>query len=94
MANYLAVFMHGSRGGEGRYQFEGPDDLLKSTPVRIMRAFMDSVVAKNGIGHVDYEVNAALKNDEHEIATVIGEIEFEHAGTQPFMCMLSRAEGA
>lgn len=66
-------------------------DLLKETPVRIMRAFMDSVEAKNGIVHVDYEINAALKNQQYEIATVIDDLLFEGGDRQPFVCMLSRA---
>lgn len=90
MTKYLAILMHGTRGGEGRYEFEGSEDLLSQTPVRIMRVFMDSVEAKNGIGHIEYEINAALKNKDHDIATVIGEIQFEDGDQQPFMCMLSR----
>jgi len=90
MSKYLAVVMHGKRGGEGRYEFEGPDGLLDRTPVRIMRAFMDSIEATNGIGHLDYEINAALKNKQYGIITVIGEVVFEGGDHQPFMCMLSK----
>ena len=90
MSKYLAVVMHGKRGGEGRYEFEGPGDLLGRTPVRIMRAFMDSIEATNGIGHIDYEINAALKNKQYGIVTVIGEVVFEGGDHQPFMCMLSK----
>jgi hypothetical protein len=90
MAQFAAVLMHGKRGGEGRYEFAGRDDLLDDTPVRIMRAFMESVEARNGIGHMDYEINAALKNKDHGVVTVIGDIIFDHANRQPFMCMISR----
>ncbi len=90
MAKYLATLIHGKRGGEGCYEFEGPDNLLRKKPVRIMQAFMEGVEAKTGIGYIDYEINAALKNKKHEIVTVIGAIEFEAGDEQPFMCMLSR----
>ncbi|MEM1050251.1 MAG: hypothetical protein AAGL24_29135 [Pseudomonadota bacterium] len=86
---YRVTLMHGDRGGEGKYSFEGPEDLLSSTPVRVMRRFMDSIEARNGIGHIDYEINAAMKNKEHEIVTIIGEIQFENDNAQPFMCMIS-----
>lgn len=90
MAKYLATLIHGKRGGEGHYEFEGPDNLLGNKPVRIMQAFMDCIEAKTGLGFIDYEISAALKNEEYEIVTVIGEIEFEAGDEQPFMCMLSR----
>ena len=91
MTNYLATLVHGKRGGEGKYEFEGPDNLLRKKPVRIMQAFMDGVEAKTEIGFMDYEINAALKNKDDEIVTVIGEIEFDGGDEQPLMCMLSRA---
>ena len=91
MTRYLGVLMHGNRGGEGRYEFDGPEDLLMKSPVRVMRAFMESIEAKSAIGFVDYEINAAMKNDRHEITTVIGELVFE-TDNQPFMCMVSRPE--
>lgn len=90
MAKYLAVLMHGSRGGEGRYEFEGSDDLLDQTPVRVMRAFMESVEAKAEVGHIDYEINAALKNQPHKVVTVVGDLVFNGDDRQPFMCMLSK----
>ncbi len=92
MSKYLAVLMHGARGGEGRYEFTAEDDLIHKTPARIMRTFMDSVEAKNGIGDIDYEINAAMKNEQHKIATVIGKIIFEKDEDQPFMCMISPTE--
>ena len=86
---YKVTLMHGNRDGEGRYSFEAAEGLMRQTPVRIMRAFMESVEAKNGIGHVDYEINAALKNDEHDVATIIGDLVFDEDNRQPFMCMIS-----
>lgn len=52
---------------------------------------MESVEAKGRIGYVDYAINAAMKNDKHEITTVIGELMFKD-DCQPFMCMLSYRE--
>lgn len=92
MAKYTAVLMHGKRSAEGRYEFDGDEKLLDGTPVRIMRAFMDSVEAHSNVGHIDYQINAALKNEQHQIVTVIGEIMFEGGEHQPFTCMISHAE--
>ncbi len=92
MAKYMAILIHGKYGGEGRYEFSGPDDLLAQAPFQVMRAFMDSAEGTHEIGHIDYEINAALKNKERGIVTVIGEVLFEGADRQPFMCMLSRAD--
>ncbi|MEO1066022.1 MAG: hypothetical protein AAFW47_01460 [Pseudomonadota bacterium] len=89
MATFHATMMHGKRGGEGSYTFEGEDNLLELTPVRIMRVFMEGVVAKKQIGHVDYLINAALKNDQHSVVTVLGEIKLNDGDWQPYMCMIS-----
>lgn len=35
---------------------------MTKSPVRVMREFMESLVAKNGIGRFDYQINAAMKN--------------------------------
>lgn len=91
MATFEAVLMHGVRGTEGRYRFEGPDDLLDKTPVRVMRHFMEWVDANAGIGHVDYELNAAMKNDEVGVVTALGTMMFSPQSVQPFVCMIARA---
>ena len=92
MTNFTAVIMHGTRDTEGRYAFEGPEDLLSKTPVRVMKTFMDYVEEHAHIGHIDYAINAAMKNDGAGIVTVLGELHFEHNSNQPFMCMISKDE--
>ncbi|MEO0912417.1 MAG: hypothetical protein AAFY59_05425 [Pseudomonadota bacterium] len=91
MATYKAVLMHGERGGEGAYTFDGPEDLFARSPVKIMRAFMDSVELERSIGHIDYEINAAMKNKRGDIVTVIGELSFETGDPQPFAAMINPA---
>ncbi|MBO6551697.1 MAG: hypothetical protein JJ926_08575 [Roseitalea sp.] len=89
MATYQAVIMHGTRGGEGRYEFSGPPDLFDRTPLDVMRALMDHVEEHAHIGHIRYEANAALKNESAEVVTVLGQLHFEKDGAQPFMCMIN-----
>jgi len=43
MARYTARMMDAATGGEGAYDFDGPDNLLSLTPVRVVRAFMEHV---------------------------------------------------
>ncbi len=92
MPTYSAVLMHGSRGGEGRYTFEGPEKLFKKTPVKIMRTFMEDLETRSPIGHIEYEINAAIKNKEAGVVTVIGDLHFDEDNGQPFMCMITKAE--
>lgn len=89
MTTYQAVIMHGTRGGEGRYEFEGPETLFTETPVRIMRTFMTDLDKRANLGHIDYEINAAFKNKDAETVCVMGNFYFEQGGTQPFLCMIS-----
>lgn len=92
MANFQAVLMHGSRGGEGTYRFEGPDTLLKKSPVKAARVFMEYLEATHpALGHIDYEINAALKNKDKQVVTILGNLVFHGDDEQPFMCMISVA---
>lgn len=88
MRTYNAVLMHGKRNSEGRYSFEGPELLAQASPVRIMCAFMEHLEKQAHVGHIDYEINAAMKNREAGVVTVLGELHFENRSTQPFICMI------
>lgn len=90
MATYTARLMDAETGNEGLYDFEGPDDLLLKTPVRIVRHFMEHVEEDVlPTQHVDYELNAAMKNATKAVVTAMGELHFENNGTVPFMLMIS-----
>ncbi|MCV6587389.1 MAG: hypothetical protein OIF47_17815 [Marinibacterium sp.] len=91
MTKYHAVLLHGARGGEGNYEFEGPDDLMRRSPVKVMRAFMEHLDQTADLGHLDYLINAAMKNSEKQVVTVLGEIDFSDTNAQPFVCMISPA---
>ena len=88
MKTYHAGLMHGNRDGEGRYEFDAPELLAQTSPVRIMRAFMEHVEKTAKVGHIDYEINAAMKNTEAGVVTVLGELQFENDSAQPFVCMI------
>lgn len=93
MATYLAVLIDARTGGEGRYRFEAPNDLMTRTPVRAMRAFMESVEAREFLhGHQDYEVNAAMKNPKHDIITTLGVLHLTNGDEAPFVAMISKEE--
>ena len=88
MRTYHAVLMHGNRDSERRYDFEAPEMLAEASPVRIMRAFMEHIEAHSHVGHVDWEINAAMKNREAGVVTVLGVLNFENGSAQPFVCMI------
>ncbi len=95
MATYRARMIDSATGAEGSYDFEAPDDLLSTTPVRIVRTFMEHV-GKDLFPHqhVDYELNVALKHSGHDIVTAIGALVLEHTPTLPFMVMISSKKSA
>lgn len=88
MRTYHAILMHGNRDSEGRYEFEAPELLAQTSAVRIMQAFMEHVEAQARVGHIDYEINAAMKNEDAGVVTVLGELKFETGSAQPFVCMI------
>lgn len=91
MAVYTARLLDADSGNEGSYDFEGADDLMSQTPVRIVRHFMEHIA--NTVlptQHVDYELNAALKNKERNVVTAMGDLHFEHGeNPAPFMLMIA-----
>lgn len=91
MAIYQTILIDGRTGGEGRYRFSADNDLMKHTPVRAMRVFMESVEAKEILqGHQDYEINAAIKSLHHEVITTLGVMHLTNGDEAPFMAMISR----
>jgi hypothetical protein len=92
MTRLSAVLMHGARGGEGRYAFDVPDAVANGRSIGIAEAFMAHLDAHAGLGHIDYEINAAFTNRDLWITTVIGEMVLPHHGRQPFACFISRQD--
>ena len=90
VAKYKAVMMHGNRDAEGVHPFEAADDLLSHSPVTVMRAFMTAMDSSAGVGHIDYELNAAMKSKKGDIVTALGHLVFHGDNEQPFICMISR----
>ncbi len=91
MAVFTARLMDANSGNEGVYDFEAPADFMTRTPVRIVRHFME-FIDKDVLPtqHVDYELNAALKNAERGIVTAMGNLHFEHGeDPAPFLLMIA-----
>lgn len=92
MARYTARMMDAETGGEGRYDFDGPDDLLQQTPVRVVRAFMEHVDREMfPLTHVDYELNAAFKDAGRGVITALGSLIHDGDPPSPFLLMISAA---
>ncbi|MDQ0314082.1 hypothetical protein [Amorphus orientalis] len=91
MADYVASMMDAATGGENKYPFQGPDDLLDRTPVRIIRHFMEIVDRELlPAEQIDYELNAAMKNRQIGVVTAIGSLIRENGGEIPFLLMISK----
>ncbi|ARE41247.1 hypothetical protein RGUI_3106 [Rhodovulum sp. P5] len=90
MATYQAILMHGGREAEATREFDGPDDLMAGSPAAVMRTYMEWVDAHAGVGHVDYELNAAMKSKDGRVVTTLGSLIFHGNDHQPFVCMISK----
>ncbi len=91
MASYTVRMMDAETGGEGVYKFEGADALFAGTPINIVKAFMDHV-DKDELPHqhIEYELNAAFKNEAKTVVTAMGQLILEHLPPIPFMLMVTR----
>ncbi len=94
MTKYTAIVIDAETGGEGRYDFELGDEFLKKSPDKIVHAFMDFVDRDVlPAEHIDYEINAAIKNPASTVVTALGSLIREHDGALPFMMMISEKRG-
>ncbi|MGX1307619.1 hypothetical protein AB7M35_002339 [Amorphus suaedae] len=91
MATFIANMIDAETGSDNRYDFEGPDDLLDRTPVRVVRHFME-IVDRDLLPkeHIDYELNAAIKNRQLGVVTAMGSMMLERGGEIPFLLMISK----
>ena len=84
----------GDTGGEGRYDFSFDGDLLSHSPATVLRTFWESVDRDVlPTEHVDYKLNAAMKNRAGTVVTALGSMLREHDGAVPFMAMISKKRG-
>jgi hypothetical protein len=86
---FRGIVVHGRSGAENAYPFEGPDDLMTRSPVKVMRYFMEHVAEHKFIEHQDYEIFSALRSDDRSVVTVLGEFHYSPDSKSPFMCMIS-----
>lgn len=91
MTKYRMTLMHGRRGSEGIHDFEEESDLLSHSPMTVLRRTLEAVEKSEGIGHIDYEVNAAMKNEENGIVTALGRLIFHGDDRQPFVAYIALA---
>lgn len=90
MATYRARLIDAVNDREGVHDFEGPDDLMEDTPVRVVRSFFEHVDrAALPAGHNDWELNAAFKNRERGVVTCMGSFHFESDPPAPFLLMIA-----
>jgi hypothetical protein len=90
MARYRMTMMHGHRESEGIHDFDEADDQFAQSPMTVPRRSMDAVETREGVGHVDFEANAALKNDSSgPVVTALGNLTFHGNGRQPFVAFIS-----
>jgi hypothetical protein len=89
MARYVGRMLHGRSGAEVDHPFDGPDDLMESSPIGVMRFFMAHVSEKGFLEHRDYEIYTALKSRDGAVVTVAGEFVYAAGNSSPFVCMIA-----
>lgn len=90
MATYVVRMLDAESGNEGRYEFEGDKKLIKKTPMKVVRAFLDHLDKEIfPIHHVECEVNACFKNKKHKVVTAMGSLHLDEDSELPFMMMIS-----
>ncbi len=71
---FAARMLDAETGGEGQYEFEGPNDLFKKPADEIVAAFFDHVERDVLKHNTDWELNSAMKNRERRIVTAMGSL--------------------
>jgi hypothetical protein len=93
MTTYLARMMDSKTGGEGAYRFEHRDDLMGRPADDIVAAFFEHAEREVfSRGHVEYELNGAVKNKPQQTVVAIGSMRMEGDDDyQPFTIFISPA---
>lgn len=95
MTTYIARMMDSATGAEGAYKFEHREDLMNRPADDIVAAFFEHADREVFTrGHVEYELNGAVKNKETKTVVAIGSLHMaEDAGrdNQPFTVFISAA---
>jgi hypothetical protein len=90
VTTYNARMLDAETGGEGRYRFEGPPDLMNRTADEIVALFFDHVEKQVLQRHADWEINGVMKNRERGVVTAIGSlIPARNEAPLPFLLMIS-----
>lgn len=89
MTTYVARTMDSAKGAEGSYRFEHRDDLMERPADEIVGAFFE--YAEREVfsrGHVEYELNGAVKKKETVVA--IGSLHLQgDRDQQPFTIFIA-----
>jgi len=90
MTTYFGRMLDAETGGEGSYQFEGPEDLMQRTADEVVSIFFEQVEPRVLRHHVDWEVNGVFKNRERRIVSAIGSlIPQKDEPALPFLLLIS-----
>lgn len=93
MATYVARIMDAETGGEGTYEFQAPRKLIKKSPVRAIKAFIEHADHNIVTGrHIDYHLNAAFNNREKGIITGLGALIAQDESEMPFVVLITRKD--
>lgn len=87
---FYARMMDASTGGEGLYEFEGPDNLFSKTADEVVTAFFEHIEKDILKQHADWEINGVMKNKERKVVTAMGSlIPSVNDEPLPFLVMIS-----
>lgn len=87
---FYARMMDAATGGEGAYEFDSADDLMKKPADEIVAAFFDYVDKNVLVQAADWELNSALKSKERRVVTAMGSlIPSSDDAPMPFLLMIS-----
>lgn len=93
MATYVARVMDAETGGEGTYEFQAPRKLIKKSPIRAIKAFMEHADHNIVTGHhIDYHINAAFNNREKRVITGMGSLIATDESEMPFVLLITRKD--
>lgn len=93
MATYFARMLDAETGGEGRFRFDGPADLMSKTADEIVATFFEHVDKDVLRHHADWEINGVMKNRERRVVTAMGSlIPEKNDPPMPFLLMIADRE--
>jgi hypothetical protein len=88
-AMYYGRMLDAVTGGEGKYEFEGPSDLMQRTADEIVSRFFETIEDEMPGQPIDWEINHVFKNSDRRMVVATGSLIHKQEEPSPYLLLIA-----